>query len=120
MSVKIVPTELGLRKAVEVKESNKNIRATWVLQQDLYKLSIDQSSDTETSEDAGKMFGRMLDIQANVIAYITNILKLDEKASEKLDELGYHETIDFATRIGAELMHIKTEPATEVDTGLEG
>lgn len=120
MSVKITPTELGLRKAVEVKESNKNIRATWELQKSLAKLSIDQSTNTEKPEDVEKMFDTMLDVQANVIAYIADILKLDEKAIEKLDDLGYYETMDFATRIGSELMHIKTELATEVDTGLEG
>lgn len=110
---------IRLRKAVEVKESNKNIRETWELQKSLAKLSIDQSTNTETPEDVEKMFDTMLDVQANVIAYIADILKLDEKASEKLDDLGYYETMDFATRIGSELMHIKTEPVTEADTGLE-
>lgn len=120
MSVKITPTELGLRKAVEVKESNKNIRATWELQKLMAKLSIDQASVGDNEDAFEDMLDMMLDVQTKVIAYITDTLKLNEKAQEALEELDFNDTMTFAIRISSELLHIKAEPATEVDTGLEG
>lgn len=119
MSVKITPTELGLRKAVEVKESNKNIRATWELQKMIAKLSIDQATVGGDEEAFESMLDLMLDVQAKIITYIVDILKLNEKAQETLEDLEFNDTMSFAIRISSELLHIEMEPATEQDTGLE-
>lgn len=120
MTVKInIKQELGISKAVEVKESNKNIRATWELQKMMAKLSIDQETTDETPEAFEKMIDMMLDIQDKTIAYIVNILKLDEKASDKLEDLEFNETMAFAVRISSELLHIEAKPTTESETGLE-
>ena len=118
MTVKInVSKELGIQKPIVVAESNKNIRKTWVLQKRMAKLSIDQADDTpEAFEDVLDM---MLDTQDKTIAYVTDILKLDDKAQEKLEELDFNATMELAVRISSELLHIKMEEATEEDTGLE-
>lgn len=121
MSVKINVPELGIKAPIEVKESNKNIRATWVLQKMMAKMAIDeQSLDNNDPEAFEGMLDLMLDVQNKTIAYITDILKLDAKAQEKLEDLEFNETMQLAIRISSELLHIELEPATEEDTGLEG
>lgn len=122
MTVKIVPTELGIKKAVEVKESNKNIRATWELQKMMTKLSIDQATagDEEDIEAFEAVLDMMMETQDKVIGYITDILRLNDAAVAKLQDMEFNDTMTFAIRISSELLHIKMEEATEADTGLEG
>lgn len=55
MTVKIIPTEIGIKKAIEVKESNKNIRATWELQKMMTKLSIEQAQVGDSPADFEKL-----------------------------------------------------------------
>lgn len=119
MTVKITPTEIGIKKAVEVKESNKNIRATWELQKMMTKLSIDQETVGETPEAFEELIDMMLDTQKKVIEYIVNILRLTDAQAEKVDELEFNETTEFAIRISSELLHIEAQPADEKETGLE-
>lgn len=121
MTVKIVPTELGIKKAVEVKESNKNIRATWELQKMMTKLSIDQATagDEEDIEAFEAVLDMMMETQDKVIGYITDILRLNDATVAKLEDMEFNDTMTFAIRISSELLHIKMEEATEEDTGLE-
>lgn len=120
MTVKInVSKELGIKAPVAVAESNKNIRKTWVLQRLMAKLSIDQDQADDTPEAFEDVLDMMLDTQDKTIAYVTDILKLDDKAQEKLEELDFNATMELAVRISSELLHIKMEEATEEDTGLE-
>lgn len=121
MSVKInVLNELGIKKSFDVKESNKNIRKTWELQKLMTKLSIDQEeANTEDPEKAEELIDMMLDVQANVMDYVVNILSLTETQADKVDDLSFDETVQLATRISAELLHIETVEATDEETGLE-
>lgn len=121
MTVKInLKKELGIAKSFEVKESNKNIRATWQLQKLMTKLSINQEeANTDDPEKAEEMIDMMLDVQEKVITYIVSVLKLTDTQAEKVDELEFNETFGLATRISSELLHIETAPATGEDTGLE-
>lgn len=120
MTVKIsAKQELGISKLIEVKESNKNIRATWELQKILAKLSIDQSQANEADPEAFEgLIDNMLDVQEKVIKYIVDILKLTQAQADKVDELEFNETMNFAVRISSELLHIEAEEATEQDAGL--
>ncbi len=121
MAVKInVLKELGIKKSFEVKESNKNIRKTWELQKLMTKLSIDQDeADTEDPEKAEELIDMMLDVQAKVMDYVVNILSLTEAQADKVDDLSFDETVQLATRISAELLHIETVEATDEEAGLE-
>lgn len=121
MSVKInVKKELGIAKAFEVKESNKNIRATWELQKLMVNLSLMQNQANESDPEAFEgLIDKMLDVQSKVINYVVNILKLTEAQADKVEELEFNETIQLATRISSELLHIETTEATAEDTGLE-
>lgn len=121
MTVKIsAKQELGISKLIEVKESNKNIRATWELQKMLAKLSIDQSQANEADPEAFEgLIDNMLDVQEKVIKYVVDILKLTQAQADKVDELEFNETMNFAVRISSELLHIEAEEATEQDAGLD-
>lgn len=121
MAVKInVLKELGIKKSFDVKESNKNIRKTWELQKLMTKLSIDQEeANTEDPEKAEELIDMMLDVQAKVMDYVVNILGLTETQADKVDDLSFDETVQLATRISAELLHIETVEATDEETGLE-
>lgn len=121
MTVKInVLKELGIKKSFDIKESNKNIRKTWELQKMMTKLSIDQEeANTEDPEKAEELIDMMLDVQAKVMDYVVNILSLTETQADKVDDLSFDETVQLATRISAELLHIETVEATDEETGLE-
>ena len=119
MTVKIIPTEIGIKKAIEVKESNKNIRATWELQKMMTKLSIDQETVGDSPADFEKVIDMMLDVQTKTINYIVNTLGLDDKQAAKFDEMEFDDTMAFAVRISSELLHIEAQPTDEKETGLE-
>ncbi|MBK0041522.1 MULTISPECIES: hypothetical protein [unclassified Leuconostoc] len=146
MTVKIsVKEELGISKLFEVKESNKNIRKTWKFQKDMVsveidstkrekaqkekeaarKIAIDAGEEVESSDDDDDIeayeqsIDKMLAIQDKMIAYISDMLNLPDKLSEKLDDLDYEKTQELAMRISSEILHIKTEKASEEETGLE-
>ncbi|MCT3055749.1 hypothetical protein EFN57_04640 [Leuconostoc citreum] len=121
MSVKInVAKELGIKKSFEVKESNKNIRKTWQLQKLMTKLSIDQElADSDNPEKAEEMIDMMLDVQTKVIEYVVDVLNLTDAQADKVDDLSFDETVQLATRISSELLHVETVEATEEEAGLE-
>lgn len=139
MSVKInVKQELGIAKSIEVKESNKNIRKTWLFQRLMTKFQIEQEmADKENKapkdddqepknvdpiaemEKSEKMIDSMLTMQEKVIDYITDILNLNDKQSDKLDDMEFGESFAFAMRISSELLHVDMEEETESDKGLE-
>lgn len=122
MTVKIsAKKELGIAKTFNVRESNKNIRKTWELQKLMTKLSIDQATVGDDAEAFEGMLDLMLDVQTKVIAYITDVLNLDEAGKDKLEDLDFNETMTFAVRISSELLHIEAEPEESGDAvGLEG
>ena len=121
MSVKInVAKELGIKKSFEVKESNKNIRKTWQLQKLMTKLSIDQKlADSDNPEKAEEMIDMMLDVQTKVIEYVVDVLNLTDAQVDKVDDLSFDETVQLATRISSELLHVETVETTEEEAGLE-
>lgn len=121
MSVKInVAKELEIKKSFEVKESNKNIRKTWQLQKLMTKLSIDQElADSDNPEKAEEMIDMMLDVQTKVIEYVVDVLNLTDAQVDKVDDLSFDETVQLATRISSELLHVETVEATEEEAGLE-
>lgn len=121
MSVKInVAKELGIKKSFEVKESNKNIRKTWQLQKLMTKLSIDQElADSDNPEKAEEMIDMMLDVQTKVIEYVVDVLNLTDAQIDKVDDLSFDETVQLATRISSELLHVETVEAAEEEAGLE-
>lgn len=114
-----VKAELGIAKSFEVKESNKNIRKTWALQKRMAKTALDQANDDATPEQFEEMIDGVMELQDTVINYVVEILSLTDAQAEKVEDMSFDDTLALATRISSELLHIKQQPATEEDTGLE-
>ncbi|MDD9138311.1 hypothetical protein H7198_01620 [Fructobacillus sp. CRL 2054] len=127
MTVKIsVLQELGIRKKIEIKETNANMRKTFEFQRGQARLQVKQaqmqkqmekaSDDTSAAKGVDTMFTSMLENMANTQEYITDMLGLDEEHQEKLDNLDFNETIDLSTKITSAILKVEPEENTgEVD-----
>lgn len=137
MAVKInVFEELGIKKKIEVKESNANMRKALEFQKNLTKLQIDQkkkqdkineldeddSEDQEVQEENGfkiaqmmsEMFDLMLGHMDSVQEFIIDMLKLDEKAQEKMDsDLDFDQTVELSSKIVSEILKVDVQPTGE-------
>lgn len=137
MAVKInVFEELGIKKKIEVKESNANMRKALEFQKNLTKLQIDQkkkqdkineldeddSEDQEVKEENGfkiaqmmsEMFDLMLGHMDSVQEFIIDMLKLDEKAQEKMDsDLDFDQTVELSSKIVSAILKVDVQPTGE-------
>lgn len=137
MAVKInVFEEFGIKKKIEVKESNANMRKALEFQKNLTKLQIDQkkkqdkineldeddSEDQEVQEENGfkiaqmmsEMFDLMLGHMDSVQEFIIDMLKLDEKAQEKMDsDLDFDQTVELSSKIVSAILKVDVQPTGE-------
>lgn len=137
MSVKInVYEELGIKKKIEVKESNANMRKALEFQKSLTKLQIEQkkkqdkidaiesdkSEDPEIQEEnsfqiaqlMSEMFDLMISHMDSVQEYIIDTLKLDEKAQEKLDsDLDFEQTVELSSKIVSAILKVEAQPVAD-------
>lgn len=130
MTVKInLKKELGIAKPVEVKESNKNVRKTWVFQKEMTAVQINQAKQQKEADEAkdedealvmvNNMFGDMIKVQDEMITYLTDVLHLDKKNQDKLEELTFDETMELSTKVSSAILHLEAEEATEGETSLK-
>lgn len=120
MSVKInAKEELGIAKPFEVKESNKNVRMTWLMQKVLAKVAIDQEQSDNEATNFEKSLASMLEMQDTVIKYIVDILGLTEDQAERIQDNNFDDTVSFAQRIAAAIMHVEMVGASEEEVGLK-
>lgn len=121
MAVKInVADELGIKKVIEVKTTNKVVRDTWKFQKMQAKMAIDQAEANDSAEAIEAMLDSMLAIQDETIAYIVDTLHLSASQAKKIDDMTFNETVELANKVSSEVLGIETVPAKEEDTGLEG
>ena len=115
--MKINLKELG--KTYEVKASNKNMRAIYQLQLDMNKVAT-----LEETDDPMALIQAQLDASKKVESFIIDILKLNKKEQEKLDDMDSETTIMLSQRISMKLMGLSDEEVekalTEDDTDEEG
>lgn len=122
MAVKInVKKELGIAKTFDVRESNKNVRASWLLLKKINHMQMMQSKAQEGAiEEFDGIVDEILSVQADVISYIIATLKLTDVQAEKIDDdLGYNETVELGTRIVSEILHLEPTEATDENMGLK-
>ena len=131
MTVKIsAKQELGISKLFEVKETNKKWRKSMVFYRKMVKSEIDSSHEKSEAkpENEGNdeniattldSIDASLQMQTDIIDYIVEMLNLKEAYAEKLDDLEFESTQEFAARIAAAILHVETQKATDVDKGLE-
>lgn len=115
--MKINLKELG--KTYEVKASNKNMRAIYQLQLDMNKVAT-----LEETDDPMALIQAQLDATTKVENFITDILKLNKKEQEKLDDMDSETTIMLSQRISMKLMGMSDadidQALSEDDTDEEG
>lgn len=110
MSVKVDASVLGIKKPVELKESNRNIKATLKLQVLLNKLS--KLNEDTTYEEYLDM---SIKIQEETQDYIVNMLKLSDQQQEKLEDLEQEETGALITSIVEKILHLDEAVKEEDD-----
>lgn len=94
-------------KPYEVKASVKNLKKSYGLQLKIAKLQDNNSSnENEVDEDEKivEQLEMMSEIQDSIVDYIIEILKLDNKGIEKLEDLEMGEVIEISTYISMRLM----------------
>lgn len=124
MSVKVnLKKELGIAKSFEIKQSNKNIRAAWVLEKAFAKIGIEQelANKEETSESQESFIDALMEFQEQVIAYVVNTLHLTSKQAEAVDDLTFDETASLAGKLTALVLGVETVPVegNEEETSLK-
>lgn len=142
MTVKIsAKKELGVSKLIPVKESNKNFRRTLDFQKQFLRLQIEEAKreqkgkDRQAKIDAGeevepidelaqyeemnKQYEDMEAFQKLMTDYITDILHLSDEYVEKLDDMEFYKTQEFAMSIVEAVMNTKATEAKPEDKGLE-
>jgi len=116
-----VADELGIKKVIEVKTTNKVVRDTWKFQKMQAKMAIDQAEAGDSAEAIEEMLDSMLAIQDETIAYVVDTLHLTAAQAKKIDDMTFNETVELANKVSAQVLGIETVPAEEEEsTGLEG
>lgn len=95
-------------KKFNFRATNKNVRKTVKMQLVLAKSEdIENKAPQEQLED----IDTMLDV---VMEYIKDVLKLDSKSVDKLEDMEMNETIDLANKIAMRIMGIDEQEAKKV------
>lgn len=148
MAVKInVEEELGMKRPITVKVTNKNFRKTLKFQKKMLHLQIlqtkqaekekaaeqerqakieagDEVSDVEVDdlkdyEDYEKLIDEIDELQEGTVIYLGDVLHLSDANIEKLDDLETDELQNLAEKVISKVMGIEPEKATAEDKGLE-
>lgn len=106
MTVKINAKDLGIRKPVEVNETNKNIKKTLKVQMKLEAFgNIDAESMTD--EEAYSTFIKnQYEANEATTEYIADLLHLSESQIDKLEDLESSKTDELFAQIVQKIMHI--------------
>lgn len=106
MTVKINAKDLGIRKPVEVNETNKNIKKTLKVQMKLEALgNID--AENMTDEEAYSVFLKnQYEANEATTEYIADMLRLSESQIDKLEDLDSDKTDELFAQIIQKVMHI--------------
>ncbi|WEA52300.1 hypothetical protein PWO95_06550 [Weissella paramesenteroides] len=147
MPVKInVEEELGLKRPITIKVTQKNYRKTLKFQKKMLHLQItntkqyekekaaeqerqakidagevveeDEVDDLAYYEELEKSFDELDKAQEEQVEYISDVLYLSEPNVEKLDDMEIDELQKFAQKVIAKVMGIEPEEAKPEDTGL--
>lgn len=104
-----VQEELGIKKPIEVKFTNKNMLKTIKLQRSFSKMDVLEAEMIAGSSDDGYL-DLFEDTVNEAIDYVSEILKIDR---EKIEELEFTETLNLAMKIVGSVMDVKPVPAKE-------
>lgn len=91
------------KKKFGVKRSNKNMDRMYAFQ-----LALAESEDIEEKSDR-EALKYQRDALHTIIAYLKDVLKLNAKQCETLDDMDYQETIELANYVSMRLMGMSDE-----------
>lgn len=109
MTVKIDAKVLGIKKPVEVNETNKNLKKTLKVQIKLEKLSKIDAENMSNEEAYDAFLNGKLEATDATIEFIADILKLTEPQADKLEDIEPDETDELFGQIIQKIMHIDDE-----------
>lgn len=148
MAVKInVEEELGMKRPITVKVTNKNFRKTLKFQKKMLHLQILQTKQAEKEkaaeqerqskievgeevsdlevddlkdyEEYEKLIDEIDELQEGTVTYLGEVLHLSDANIEKLDDLETDELQNLAEKVISKVMGIEPEQAKPEDKGLE-
>lgn len=106
MTVKINAKDLGIRKLVEVNETNKNIKKTLKVQMKLEALSNIDAEDMNDEEAYVLFLKNQYEASEATTEYIADMLRLSEAQIDKLEDLDSDKTDELFAQIVQKIMHI--------------
>ncbi|ALY06838.1 tail protein [Lactobacillus phage SA-C12] len=109
MTVKIDAKVLGIKKPIEVNETNKNLKKTLKVQIKLEKLSKIDAENMSNEEAYDAFLSGKLEATDATIEFIADILKLTEPQADKLEDIEPDETDELFGQIIQKIMHIDDE-----------
>lgn len=113
MTVKIDAKVLGIKKPIEVNETNKNIKKTLKVQIQLEKLSKIDAENMTNEEAYDAFLNGKLEATDATIEFIADILRLTEPQADKLEDLESDETDELFGQIIQKIMHIDDEDGAD-------
>ena len=113
MTVKIDAKVLGIKKPIEVNETNKNIKKTLKVQIRLEKLSKIDAENMTNEEAYDAFLNGKLEATDATIEFIADILRLTEPQADKLEDLESDETDELFGQIIQKIMHIDDEDGAD-------
>lgn len=106
MTVKIDAKVLGLKKPIEVNETNKNIKKTLRVQMDSDKLTTIETEGLTDEETYAAFVEARFDSNELMLNYISDILRLTDAQIDRLEDLEEEPTSEFFGQILAKMMHL--------------
>ena len=113
MTVKIDAKVLGIKKPIEVNETNKNIKKTLKVQIKLEKLSKIDAENMTNEEAYDAFLNGKLETTDATIEFIADILRLTEPQTDKLEDLESDDTDELFGQIIQKIMHIDDEDGAD-------
>lgn len=106
MTVKIDAKVLGLKKPIEVNETNKNIKKTLRVQMDSDKLTTIETEGLTDEETYAAFVEARFDSNELMLNYISDILRLTDAQIDRLEDLEEEPTSELFGQILAKMMHL--------------
>lgn len=100
-----VKDELGIAKPFKVKTSNKNMRKVYQIQVDMAEAKNTENS-TDDSVEIAKVEVKTIGI---VVNFIADILNLNDKQKQLVEELSVVDTVKLANRINLRMQGYSDE-----------
>lgn len=113
-TVKIDASVLGIKKAIEVPTTYRNVRAAFVFNRDLINSEIEAEGGDDEDFDPTKFLVANIKRLDQMADYIKTTLGLTEKQADKIQDLAVTDMVGLGQTIASEVLHMTpTEEAPD-------